>query len=290
MHRAPRRHQPTSEVTIDWSNPLAQGLTFAYLPVLHRVELVRRRRATNTGITWASGQVGRSFSAAGNTNEGVDFGAVQVISSSTAWSIAVLAAPAQTVGDQTGMFSQRSGAGNVEQINLMRGTGNLLSDDERDFQVYYRNDAGSPYYADNSSTHVNGPDGALHLWGGTLRSISGTLTLDILRDGVIVTENRTTPSGTFVSTNQNVRLGNLGSFAASGKYAKSCPQFLSLVWGARALSDAEWRELNRNPWQVFQPIRRRIYSFDTGGAVAAYLKKPVGERPRLAGNGGGLVG
>lgn len=257
--------QPHGDVGIDWRNPLARGLTLAYAPTMPRLERVSRRAPTLTGIVFAGGQAGRSFTAGGTTGDGVDFSSVQVISSSTDWTIAVLAAPAQTVGDQTGMFSQRSGTGNVEQINLMRGTSNLLADDERDFQIYYRNTSGSPFYADNGTSHVNGPDGALHLWGGSCTAS----VLDIWRDGINVTENRTTPSGTFVSSGQSTRLGNLAAFGSSGKYAKTCPMFLTLVWGARALSSVEWRELARNPWQVIGGIvRRRYFGPPTaGGAV-----------------------
>lgn len=279
--RIVRISQPTSQVGIDRGHPLARGLSLAYCPYIttnaaHPSLTPRFRVSAMSGITYGMGQRGRYFTPSGATNDRVAFGnadgtAVQVITSNTDWTIAILAAPTNSAVT-TAMFSQRSSTGNVEQIDLMRGRNGLLSADQRTYQVYYRDTSGNPYYADNASVFANPIDGFMHLYGGSCQTLpAGTLQLDIWRDGINVTERRTTPTGTFVSTAQTTWLGNLGGYTSDGAFAATCPMSLVLVWGARALSPVEWLQLAANPWQVFAPMERQLYvpSASVGGGFQA---------------------
>lgn len=258
-----RIRQPNGEVGIDWGNPITRGLTLAYIPTVPRIDLALRRPASLQGLTVVGNQRGRSWSPGGANGDGVNFDAIQPISSNTDCTVACLAAPANTATRKVG-FSQRYGSGGLEQIELMWGVNAAFSVTGGFFTFFLRSTAGGTGYADNGISAVHPPDGEWHLWGGSQAANVPTS----WKDGVAVNDRTVNSSGTLVTTNQKTRLGNLGDYTADGIYASAVPMALTLVWGARALSQVEWAELVRNPWQVFVPIRHRIYAFPSAAPAA----------------------
>jgi hypothetical protein len=200
-------------------------------------------------------------SSSNAANNGIDFGNWQPIGSSTAFSVALLAAPVNSANAKIA-FSQRQTANNSNQIDIIFARNRAFSTDGRYVSFYLRDTSGNITGADNESTiGTSAPDGKMHLWGGT---VAGSVS-KLWRDGIDVTGGGGTASGTLVHSGQYTRIGNFADYSADGVFAYGANIAAVLVWSGRTLTAAEWLTLNSNPWQLFVGDPRRLY-FDLARA------------------------
>jgi len=242
--------QPQTIVGIDWGNPITKGLVFALNPVApvtsHANYLATAGGAYLTNI----GKFGRGvvYNSAGlSFSEKAAFGlnnAEQV----TLFSLILTGSNNRVIA-----FSRYSGQSRGVLFHTGQfGDLQLLIGPNSDFAPRTASWSGVPssgYYSiaaawdggDTYRGYLNGASLGSPTLTGTATTIAGTTTVDV------EVQSQTTISG--------------GSGTAV---------YLTLAWN-RALTSGEIASLNRNPWQIFSPIKRRIWvpSFGAGGGFSA---------------------
>jgi len=234
-----------------------RGVRFAWLASIPYIDQgpnrLRSASTPPTGHTVVGSKHGRGIDFGSVSTSGFTFIpttlAKQPITNAADFSIAALAAPSRSLSTRCIAYSQRLGSGSFEQVDFCFRANGALVAESRCYEIFMRNTAGSNFSADNAVTFDNGSDGTIHLYG--CQNNNGTL--DILRDGIIRTEQRTggSPSGTFALATQQVRVGNLGDYATDGTYAgNGVPIFMVLVFQPH-LELSAWAELASDPYDVF---------------------------------------
>lgn len=206
---------------------------------------------------------------------GEDFGVVQPLSSNTGVTILAVAAQVSDASLRQAWFSQRVGTPNFNQFGLLANTDRAAAHAIARLTLYTRNTAVTDAYVELSSQF----DGLPHCWvmSNSTTSSSGTA----FRDGVPQSITaQVAMSGTYVSTDQRVRVGNLGLYAGTG-FAATSPVALIIAW-PRQLPLALQQTLSENPRLAFRGPRRIWVPVAAGGA--AITGPLIGSR-HLATNG-----
>lgn len=227
--------QPPGPVHLSQSNALAQGVIAAVSPPLGIGTVA-------SGITQSTGQYGRHWSITTATTQAIDV----------------------TI---PGGFT--TGTNPVSAIAIFKSSGSLAS--QNLVNINY-NGSTSPFILSLGNTGINSGcfvgyfsgawktsgnstdvrnDGLWHMVGGA--AVSGSQRCFL--DGKLLSSATNTGTSANVNTNP-ISFGNYknDSAALNGDFA------LGAVWN-RFLSDAEFAELYRNPWQIFEPIKKRILFF-----------------------------
>ena len=192
-----------------------------------------------------------------SANAGVDFGTTQVITQNSGVTVLVVANPTFAATMKV-PFSQRLASGAFTQTDFVFNSNGLDSLGATAGSVTL-----TTYHAASGGVRATSQiDGQTHCWVAG----NGTANGYIFRDGVKQTLANSTRMSTFTASTQKLRVGNMGD-DASTTYPCDDPVYLVVVWD-RLLSEAEARSVSENPWQVFQPLPRRIFaSVSAGGGV-----------------------
>ncbi len=260
------RQQPPYRTDIDWSNPLAKRLRLAQTSSGGLVDLVNQWPATKStsdeirGVNIPRLGPAVSFKGARATGGGINFGQVQAVKTDTI-TVLILANP-NTTQAQT-VFSQRTSSSPFNQFSFaVNSNDSLLFSSGKIAAVCLTSSGGGRHSVSAGSAFT---DAGWHVYVATFSGAPAYPT--IYYDGASVAVNNTqTGTGTWVSSNQHTRIGNIADYTTDANYAASCDIPLCLVWD-RVLSADEVRQISANPWQLFQPIRGIPVAFDTGGGA-----------------------
>jgi hypothetical protein len=251
--------QPPYRTNIDWSNPLAKRLQLAQTSSSGLIDLVKQRPATKStsdeirGVNISRLGSALSFKGARATDGGINFGQVQAVKTD-AITVLVLANP-NTTQAQT-IFSQRLGSSPFNQFSFGVNSNTSLLLDSGRISVACLNVSGgarASYSVANTFT-----DNGWHVYVTTFAGAPNYPVLYYDGESVVVT-NQGTGTGTWVSSTQHTRIGNVADYTADATYAASCDIPLCLVWD-RVLSADEVRRISANPWQIFKQntVRDRL--------------------------------
>ena len=262
VFRRPRTKQPAIPARVNWSNPLARGLEFAWYPGCSADvaggALAELRDGSSAGV----GKFGRHLasSASGFTNRGVQ------LSGGRSWDMGSAGTPLTAVVFLNYFNSSTNAAPAVQLMNGPAQIG-LGIDVSSKFSLYRAGSAtassatvtlGAPFCF--AATFRHGSSGGLY--------INGELDTPYTDDG-------RTGTGPVQSL--------LGS---DGLTTTDAAISLALVF-SRQLSDAEIREVYRNPWQLFTPFQPRLWA-PTSASVAGvdmlaprrpWTRQPQGPTP-----------
>lgn len=183
-----------------------------------------------------------------SANAGVDFGTTQIITQNSGVTVLVVANPTSAATMKV-PFSQRLASGAFTQTDFLFNSDGLDSLGATAGSVTL-----TTYHAASGGVRATSQiDGQTHCWVAG----NGTANGYIFRDGVKQTLANSMRTSTFTVSTQKLRIGNIGD-DASTTYPCDDPVYLVVVWD-RLLSETEARSVSENPWQVFQPIPRRIF-------------------------------
>ena len=257
--RVKRTSPPQQPVGIDWGNPFARGLAFAFSAGSRNYDAVRRQLGSNNGGLYRLTSKGVAYKAARIADGGVDFGLVQPITGGE-FTVLALANPASSDGSSA-LFSQRAGSAPSNQFDLsVNGDASLGNRPGGFVAIGLNADSSNNVRLSDSISLV---DGAFHTYGYIRRAASSAIWFD----GATVSSTLVGfEGGTIYSSANKTRVGNIGDYSADGVYAASCDIPLVLVWN-RALSSEEYVRVVANPWALFAPPSRRIYASAAVGAI-----------------------
>lgn len=251
-----RTRQPTSFVGLDKANPLARG-AHAWTPVASAMwagDGMRPQTGEISPVVGAlSSGLARSWGVAASA--GVSFGAQQLVKQNSGVAALFIGALAASASKRDVVVSQRTNGvntgidvkGNVNTATgVVSGQLNLTAIESDTFQ-------------NTSVSAASQFDGASHTW-----VLSNSLTEGfILRDGArqALVDDVRLNGGATQSGTQTLRVGG---YAGSTLANFNCSEPISLVivWD-RALTLAEAAALTANPWQVYEPEQRVVWSFGT---------------------------
>lgn len=244
VSRRVRRTQPQSNAFIDWSNPITQGLVFAY-------------SCSNEAQGW--GEDGRTSAQYVKTSDGTVYGR-QINTLTGTGGQLLSSASGYLFGDAT-QTSVKSGVYSLFAFGTGPSSGmqSAIDDDDgvtRRFQ--FRLNAGKveciPFYSGgNGDVVAPSALSANDLASGFAMgaTVNGT-SCAVFQKGA---KTSGTLAGTALTPNSTIRIGarktGTQTWTSGG---------LSLVamWN-RALTDAEQQSLADNPWQLFKPAPRRLW-------------------------------
>lgn len=179
---------------------------------------------------------------------GIDFGASQLISQNNGVTVLVVAAPVASANMKV-PFSQRIGSGSYTQTDFVFNAATIDS-----LGASAGNLALTTYHAGSGGVMAAGQvDGKTHCWVAG----NGPLNGFIFRDGVKQALTTSIRTSTFTSLLQKLRIGNIADNTTT-TYPCDDPVFLVVIWD-RLLSEEDAQAVSANPWQVFNPLPRRIF-------------------------------
>ena len=238
--KIPWNSQPQVPVKIDWNNPLTRGLVACFVPSSGRNNLVDPV-CNFAATTHSPGKFGygAQISAQVSTDAGV---------LTAAWSFIV---------------AVKVGSSGSNRCIVGRGPTSP-------------NNTGFGFNSDHSNASYAGA-----IYQGSGYSIIGKPTGGVIAVGQEIIVGAASAGGSAsmfnaglkvgsatglsaVNTTGNLSLGRDSDAASSGTY-----NFYVYLQYNRALSDAEGMALTANPWQIFQPLQRRIWVASGGGTDLA---------------------
>lgn len=233
------RAQPQYPVEIDYGNPLCAGLAAALTPIngYHMMS------SSGTYQTIAIANGGKVWKGNASGVHWVQFPAIT--------------SPVATIL-RLGSISRNSlqnswGAGNTTGSSTV-GTFTQFYESDSNNQAFVRSTNGGTQTQRQYAAHATATSVAPVC---TVARCKDNSTLDVYWDGVqdngtLTTGSTGSPDWGFFGPNSLAR-GTTRNPTEAGMDAQ-----LGAVW-RRALSDAEVWELSQNPWQIFKPLKRRIY-------------------------------
>lgn len=247
-----KTHAPPSRVEIDWSLPLARGLTGAWLFNGNFVDHVGGVAATQGSTSaFANTAAGTQFKVDGTANSHITVPSANV--STPSLSIVSLFNPATLGGGYVGVFTNRGAAGS-QQI-LLKSSGKLA--------VYFWNGSQVSYDGTGAST----------LTTGKLYSVAATYTSAAGLIGYVNgAQDGTASGGADLTTSMTTTTWGSDSFDYTARTLTGTigP---SALWN-RALSAQEVAWLAAEPFALFRATRRRRF-------YVATTPPPVHARPRI---------
>lgn len=243
--------QPQYVAGVDWGNPITRGL----------VALVN-------GYTMTDAVSGRLLTLTGGTDRQTGANGSSLVMSGTQYASLPLAGMA---GSYKTLFALANPSA-LTGAHIMCGLAHSGSSSNV-AEIYLNNEGRALFFENNSSS---GSDQVITSPGvvsvGSWQSVFGRTSA--AGHSVITNRNSTGPDGNATLT-QSVDQFNIGVERYNGSYGNQFKGQIPIAacWN-RALSDAEVAELQRNPWQLFRPVQRRIWvavasSGGASGSLAA---------------------
>jgi Concanavalin A-like lectin/glucanases superfamily len=255
IRRVPWTRQPQGPVGIDWSNPLARGLTFCHVGT-RNVELVMGQLPTTAVGSGTVGRHGRSIAYDGSAAK-LWYDANTYPSAGDA-SVFALATVSSIGADQS--ILTKNGASNIAlNFGIENTSGKIFN---------YRYDSTSGSY------DVYSTSSALTLSAGETATIGVTngpnlqSQVILYKNGVGEVASATAGANRVVPEVTDAPL-SVGAYSAGSGFF-SGQLFVVYRWG-RILSQSEMAQLHANSWQLLAP--RRIYiptAAAAGGAPTTF--------------------
>lgn len=228
----PRTTQPQGPVRIDWSNQLAGGLVFAHFGATQLPVLGRKPTSILGTLAARTDRLGTSFEFSGS--QALRFGYAPAIPTGTGATLLIVTST--DIGATAGIcLSIGSGGSSTPLVNLSP------------YSLFYRGDGGTTW----NPTLTEPPKGVPHVTTAVLNTGAGEKSLWL--DGV-----KRQTSLTDIGA-QSLNVAGIGYSAGHGTGYHDGPIYLAVIFN-RALSDAEVVDLSANPWQLFAPIDRQIWT------------------------------
>lgn len=239
--------QPQFPSRIDWQDPISRGLAFAANAGAGFHDALTGRIGTQNGVSVVSeSRHGRSYDAASNASIGASWSGSR-LSTSTGngqgdFTVLVLSNPVASSTREM-LFSVTNGstefylAANAN-VSLTAASGTVTGN----------TNSGGP----NGVAVAGAVDGNWHTYAyGRTGGATGTgkLWVDGVASSAVIVAN----AAMWSSTSAN----NIGGYTGAN-WGISGQVPLALAWN-RLLDDAEIAALTRNPWQIFQPLQRRVF-------------------------------
>lgn len=253
------KQQPLGPVQLNRGNPITNGIVFAYCGS-HDQDVVQGTVVTRTAvISKIATMSGISYDMSG-AGEHLSFAYKEAY---------------KTLGDVSGFWfgvfddlsSERHAFG-ITGSNGASVTPFLMQVQSGDkFVRIYR--ANTTYVAHIGNTALTaGAD--VKIGFSAVTEISTAMAIRVNKAVQTVSLGGSGTGAATLSSSVPIRIGSResGSSHLDGK----C--YTASLW-ARQMSESEYRALEENPWQIFQPISARIYSFPSG-AAATTPKPPSG--------------
>jgi hypothetical protein len=239
--------QPQGAVQIDWSNPLARGITFAQIGNQTQDVVFNGRPTLIGSIDSRIDQYGRGLSLAGSNafvypNQSKYFPTTQV-------SVLSITRPAtgQAANTSADIFGRATTA-----VGQAWGLGFYVSGfGTNGFALNIRNSGGFSYGASAGIGDNYQYTRPFVVSGSAGTNQSGKLYVDGVLKGT-----QTPLNDTLYSPGSAVGLAVGSANASTANYNGST--FLNVVWN-RTLTDSEHLQLAQNPWQLFKPAAGRLY-------------------------------
>lgn len=226
----PWTRQPDGPLSINWDNPIARGLAFVQVGS-NAIDVVTKLRASS-GVgtpTQATGIEGKAYGYSASSHY---YSGIVAADVATAYGVLIIAR-VTSFASFSGLLAHTS--------NLGTNTGWASWQDNGFGTLSFYGPGGSESTGISSATAA---DGKIHHFGGGLTGSS----FSAYYDGRLSNSNGA--SGISVTTGTGYV-----KVAASRDIDNITGQiFLAAVWN-RLPSAAEYRSLQNNPWQLFEPLR-----------------------------------
>lgn len=225
--------QPQGPVELDWSNPITPDFVFSGgsggVLLGRKRYLVTGRGASDV---FQASKYGLGYKPTRVTNSGLDFGAVQPITSDS-WTVLTLANP--TNAAVSTLFSQRNGSAPYNQIDIVANSNDSLAYRAGRFSgIAVGTPSGARAAVSSSATLV---DGVFHVFGASRTGVTSVVELHY--DGVNVSSTQNgTGTSTLISAAQKTRIGNIGDYTADAAHTAECNIPLVFIYN-RTLTAAE---------------------------------------------------
>ena len=267
--RTVRTSQPQGPVGIDWGNPIARGLVFAWTPYGFSSPYASSPVGvfSGTGTTRKVGRFGKAIQG-GSGGDGLSF------------SIGLAAAPSVATGVSFlligGYESSQFAVAATSPVGWLRNYGNgILS--------IVNDTGGTSRYVQIAPTSQNWTgDGVLVCTTNAAKNLGKSLI-----NGVAYSNTANAAGSPATASTVNVLQSIVGDRASITRWNQNC--YLIVQW-QRELSDVELKSLSDNPWQIFQPTNRAIWTgFDAGTSGSPYTLTAEAGAVAIAGTATGLA-
>ena len=263
--RVPRTSQPQGAVGIDWANPLSRGLVFAWIPATD--QLLKPGAVGGT-----VNRYGKGISTNGSST-------YEYLNSAPVFDLNECSLTAMlTPQNINGASSFAVSAGQNASANPLFMIGQGATSNQLGFRT-----------RDNAGTDIEAK-GASADWANGVSSV------------VTGTRSKTASLQRVFAAGKQVASIAAGTAAATtfDRFAIGCllRSSAALFWQGstnlvlihnRALSDTEIKSLSANPWQIFQPIARNVFSDVVAGGGSPYTLTAESGSFALTGQATGLA-
>lgn len=252
INKIPWTQQPQVPVGIDWSNPITRGMSLCVDK--ERINVISGKATTVVGTKYTTGLKGIA------SGFGATFGAGATDSITTDLTAHATYRTYLSVATRNGL-----GGGSGGRLFEKRTAGAVV-------EAWYSNAGGSTldfwkqYSGATSLLTVPAPANnkpfALAI---AIDSTAPGSYPSCYKDGVKVTVSGSTSSGTVTTNADAYVIGNRTNDNARNWDGEI---YLTVFWD-RLLSETELASVTANPWQIFQPLQRRIFVPIPSGGLAA---------------------
>ena len=253
--------QPQQACEIDWSNPITRGLVVAISGANPRLNSALNKPASFVGTPGSALTIdGRSTEFTRSSTQGISVGTSAAFNPAAITLLSIYTPKSLATGSAHMLFSRDDNSlGRAFSLDLHWNSG---------YGVRY-------YVAGGGSVGTNElRQGASAVVGKryvvVARQTGSAAALFV--DGALVSSSAAFTAKPLATG--DTRIG-IRTYSGSNEAADGFIP-LSLMW-SRALSDSEIRSISANPWQIFNPIQRRIFAEVSAGGGGVTITANIGQ-------------